>query len=72
MLSKLSHFLKFRPVQEDRKKILDNFVENHCISFSGKYLATATKKSNKLWIFFVELFFCFRIFLAVEIKQVTN
>ena len=46
MLSKLSQLLKFRPVQEDRKNIWDIFVENHCISFNGKYLATATKKSQ--------------------------
>ena len=46
MLSKLSHLLKFRPVQEDRKKIWDIFVENHCISFSGSHLATATEKSQ--------------------------
>ena len=46
MLSKLSHLLKFRPVQDFKKKIWGIFVENHCISFYGKYLATATKKSQ--------------------------
>ena len=46
MLLKLSHLLNFRPVQEVRKKIWGIFVENHCISFYGKYLATATKKSQ--------------------------
>ena len=74
MLSKLSYLLKFRPVQEDRKKIWDIFVENHCISFSGKYLATATEKSQINFDFFLLSYylFCFHIFLAVEIKRVTS
>ena len=74
MLSKLSHLLSFRPVQEDRKKIWDIFVENHCISFSGNHLATATEKSQINFEFFLLSYylFCFRIFLAVEIKGVTN
>ena len=74
MLSKLSHLLKFRPVQEVRKKNWDVFVENHCISFSGKYLATATEKSQINFEFFLLSYylFCFSIFLSVEIKRVTN